>query len=114
MSSSSSIGSDPAKFCDGFASNGPGPARIAMLGQIIARSRQSICAASSLRGWCPPREIAARRRAQGFAEHRDEGARALIAEVERDDLDGDAALQPLQRQHDLELLPPADEGHARL
>ena len=60
------------------------------------------------------RQITCRRLAQRLAEHGDEGARALIAEIERHGLDRRALVEALKRDEDVKLLAPAAKAHAGL
>lgn len=58
-------------------------------------------------------EIARRCRAEHSPEHGDEGAGAFISQIKGDIRHGFTFGQPLKREADMQLLPPAAERHAR-
>ena len=62
----------------------------------------------------PVSEVTSRGRANHFTKHRDEGARAVIAQVHRDVGDKFSSGQALERKPDVHLLAPLEERHPGL
>src|SRR5262245_7890295 len=73
---------------------------------IVARGGDSAMGART--------EVASRRGAEHALERRDERARALVADLERDRRHGLAAREEAHRMQQARLLAPATERHARL